>query len=102
MSLTAHALSSWSLPATLPPGPQSRAANELRFHLDRLGPMRKPAGGEIEMVAGEGAGDGFSVVLAASRVTLHGDSPRGCLNAAYWLLEQLGFCWVEPDPGGVR
>jgi hypothetical protein len=34
-------------------------------------------------------------------VTLAGDSPRGTLNAVYWLLEQLGFAWVEPGEVGV-
>ena len=102
MSLTALALSSWSLPAGLPPGPQSSAVRELRFHLNRLSTLAGSTGGKLQVVAGDRAGDGFSVEIRANRVILRGDNPRGCLNAAYWLLEQLGFCWVAPGPGGVR
>ncbi|MEP7215478.1 MAG: DUF4838 domain-containing protein [Anaerolineaceae bacterium] len=102
MALTALALSSWSLPSGLPPGPQSSAVRELELHLDLLKTPAGSADGELEVVAGDGAGDGFSVELGANRVTLRGDNPRGCLNAAYWLLEQLGFCWVAPGPDGIR
>ena len=34
-------------------------------------------------------------------VTLRGDSPRGALNAAYWLLDQAGFVWTQPGPTGL-
>ena len=58
--------------------------------------------GEVEIVAGDSATDGFSLELSATRLTVRGDNPRGCLNGVYWLLEQLGFAWVEPGEGGSR
>jgi len=101
MPLTAQALASWSLPTALPRGPATAAARELRHHLGRFGvPVR--SAGEVEIVAGDSATDGFSLELSATRLTVRGDNPRGCLNGVYWLLEQLGFAWVEPGEGGSR
>ncbi len=76
------------------------AARELAHHLARFDD--RPRAGIIEIVAGDLPGDGFLVTVAANHVELRGDSPRGCLNAAYWLLEQLGFAWVEPGATGTR
>lgn len=76
------------------------AAKELRQHLAWL-----PAGsvaGAILLTHGDSAADGFTIENAGSRLTLHGDGPRGLINAAYWLLEQAGFVWVRPGASGAR
>lgn len=76
------------------------AAEELRAHLRRL-----PGGarnGVLSCIADRGASDGFTVTVRDGAVTVAGDSPKGALNGAYWLLEQLGFAWVQPGEDGLR
>lgn len=46
--------------------------------------------------------DGFDIEVGDSLVAIVGDSPRGTLNGAYWLLEQLGVLWVRPGEQGER
>ncbi|MEO6397585.1 MAG: DUF4838 domain-containing protein [Tepidiformaceae bacterium] len=102
MPLTAAALASWSLPQSLPTGPMATAARELALHLKARGAPADAPPGRIELSAGEGATDGFIVEAGADILRLHGFGPRGCLDAAYWLLERLGYCWVEAGESGTR
>ena len=37
--------------------------------------------------------DGFDLVVAGDRITIHGHTPRGALYGAYQLLEELGCRW---------
>ncbi|MGE3075273.1 MAG: DUF4838 domain-containing protein [Dehalococcoidia bacterium] len=76
------------------------AGEELAEHL-RSAPA---AGSGIEVVleAGTLDSDGFEVAVEGESVTIAGDSPRGTLNGAYWLLERLGFLWVRPGETGRR
>ena len=78
----------------------AHAAAELRHHLAMAG---SPVGcsGEIRLSARAARTDGFTVDVSDAAVSIAGDSPRGALNAVYWLLGQAGFAWVEPGPEGV-
>jgi hypothetical protein len=78
----------------------AHAAEELRLHLTSAGGA---AGceGDIRLAAGEGASDGFTIEATDGSISVEGDNPRGALNGVYWLLEQLGFAWVEPGLDGA-
>ncbi len=67
-------------------------------------PAHPPSEAVIRLQAVQGAEplDGFLVDVTETAVVLMGESPRGTLNGVYWLLEQLGFCWVMPGEGGTR
>jgi hypothetical protein len=100
MPLTASQLASFRIEAAGQSLPLQHAAAELRSHLARVSPDRSSRG-VIRLEAGNGTTDGFEAAITRDRVTLRGDSPRGTLNAAYWLLEEAGFAWVEPGEDGV-
>ena len=103
MALSPALLASWDVPSDLPPGPLATAAHELALHLAKVAPIPGDRiAGQFVFIAGDAPGDGFLVVVAPGQIELRGDSPRGCLNAVYWLLEQLGFAWLEPGPLGER
>lgn len=75
------------------------AAAELRRHLRMAGTA--DGGGDITIESGGGGGDAFAVTVAPGHVRITGDNERGALNGVYWLLEQVGFGWVEPGERGV-
>ena len=76
------------------------AADELRRHLRH---HEEPRGSvEVTLTAGGGTGDGFEASVTARAITIVGESPRGTLNGAYWLLERLGWLWVCPGDSGTR
>ena len=77
------------------------AAAELRLHVAMVPRDTTGASGAIFVAAGTSRSDGFSAEVAEDRIELRGDSPRGALNAIYWLLEQAGFSWVEPGDEGI-
>jgi hypothetical protein len=76
------------------------AADQVSRHLREAG---ESGIGTVELSAGASAGtDGFRVTVGADGARIAGESPRGALNGVYWLLEQLGFAWVEPGKWGSR
>lgn len=75
------------------------AAAELREHLTGAGAAGTV---RISLATGTRATDGFVVTAAPSAIVITGESPRGTLNGAYWLLEKLGFAWVRPGQAGTR
>ncbi|MGH2610111.1 MAG: DUF4838 domain-containing protein, partial [Tepidiformaceae bacterium] len=78
----------------------SFAAEELRRHL----PLARASGeatASITAGEGDGDGDGFTVTVTAGGAQVRGDTPGGALNGIYWLLERLGFAWVEPGDQGT-
>jgi hypothetical protein len=93
-------LAGWSLAVADDRPELAHAAAELRHHFAMAG---APAGcsGEISLSAGASPTDGFTIEVGDSAVSIAGDSPRGALNGVYWLLEALGFAWVEPGPDGI-
>lgn len=97
MPLDLETLATFVLDVRGDAGPVRHAANELRAHL----PAATPGSHTIRIEAGAASTDGFQATIGASGIVLHGDNPRGALNAAYWLLEQAGILWVEPGPDGV-
>lgn len=99
MALTASDFSASSLAFDPADAVLAFAAGELRSHLARAGASGQAT---IELTAGTLAADGFAVSISENQVRIAGDSPRGALNGAYWLLEQLGFSWVRPGAEGVR
>ncbi|MBA4179547.1 MAG: hypothetical protein C0506_03065 [Anaerolinea sp.] len=100
MPVTLGHVANWTVSGPLERGPAQHASAELRRALE---PFRTGAeAGSIRLTTGPGPGDGFVVSVAAERVEILGASERGCLNGAYWLLEQLGFAWVAPGDRGER
>ncbi|MGH2627270.1 MAG: hypothetical protein ACRDHY_11535, partial [Anaerolineales bacterium] len=82
------------------PGPVlAFAAEELRSHLPPGSRQRDVA---VRISSGDGDVDGFVVSVHDGDVAIRGGNPRGALNGAYWLLEQLGYAWVEPGDRGTR
>ncbi|MGI8925418.1 MAG: DUF4838 domain-containing protein [Tepidiformaceae bacterium] len=100
MSLTASEVATWSIETTRDPV-VGFAANELRAHLASLGAGPRTAAGRIILEAGQGEQDGFTLSVHERELRLSGDNARGLLNAAYWVLEGLGFGWVEPGERGA-
>ncbi len=99
MPLDAHTLAAFEIAIVGDSPPIAHAAAELRGHLERI--PAAPVRGTLVIEAGDGPVDEFTVSATADRVVLHGANPRGALNAAYWLLERVGFAWVEPGDGGA-
>lgn len=99
MPLDAPTLAAFEIVVAGDAPPLAHAAAELRAHLSRF--PAATAAGTIVIDAGDAAGDGFTVSVSAGRLVLHGANPRGALNAAYWLLEEVGFLWVEPAERGI-
>ncbi len=60
------------------------------------------SGGTVRLNCSNLESDGFEVLVDGQTADILGDSPRGALNGAYWLLEQLGFLWVRPGEKGTR
>jgi hypothetical protein len=75
-----------------------RALAELRDHLRTAGASGLTP---ILVEAGAGERDGFAVDTSPDEVRIRGENARGALNGAYWLLEQLGWAWVEPGEDGA-
>lgn len=99
MTITAAGISGWDISADRASPPVDHAVRELRFHLQRVATPGAP--GTIELHTGAGPGDGFEVTAEERRILIRGESPRGALNGVCWLLEQLGFAWVEPGEEGI-
>jgi hypothetical protein len=78
----------------------AHAANELRLHLGGI-VQTGNAGAEITLESRGGNGDGFTVTVATTGVSIVGEGSRGALNGAYWLLEAVGFLWVRPGETGA-
>lgn len=104
MSVSAAQLAGWQVETAGLGSPQAQhAVDELRLHLARAGSPAAMRPGIIRVTAGEtalDAADGFSVQVGTDSVELRGDNVRGAFNAIYWLLEHLGFAWVEPGEAG--
>lgn len=100
MTITAASISAWEIEAAPGDPVLAHAASELRAHLQRI-PPSGDAVGAIRLHAGTGQGDAFEAVIEDARITITGASPRGALNGVYWLLEEVGFTWVEPGEEGV-
>jgi hypothetical protein len=79
----------------------AHTAAELRTHMAR-GPRDERSPVAVRLSAGSGASDGFAVTVEDDAIRIAGDSPRGTVNGASWLLEALGFRWVRPGESGVR
>ncbi len=97
--LTAMSLDPAAIAADQPNPVLAFAADELATHLRMAGAA---GAGTVELSAAAGATDGFTAVVATGSVRIRGESARGTLNGVYWLLEQLGFAWVEPGERGAR
>ncbi|HXU25364.1 MAG TPA: DUF4838 domain-containing protein [Tepidiformaceae bacterium] len=54
-----------------------------------------------DAAAARDAPDSFSANVTPGEILLRGENSRGALNGLYWLLEQLGFAWVEPGESGI-
>jgi hypothetical protein len=78
----------------------AHAAEELRTFARSAGALAGTT--EVRLSAGAASTDGFAVRVAGEAVAIEGESPRGALNGAYWLLERLGFLWVQPGEDGAR
>lgn len=76
----------------------SFAAEELRSHATE---GHASDAMSVRIAAENGPIDGFRVTISGGDVRIAGHSPRGALNAVYWLLERLGWAWVEPGDGGA-
>ncbi|MEO9254314.1 MAG: DUF4838 domain-containing protein, partial [Tepidiformaceae bacterium] len=102
MPLTASILAGWRIEANSDAAPVARAAAELRTQLGAP-PDTTTDAGVVRLVlhTPERADDGFEATIASHEIELRSNSARGLLNAAYWLLERLGFTWVEPGERGV-
>ncbi|KAA0237475.1 DUF4838 domain-containing protein [bacterium] len=100
MAITAAGISGWEISSNSASPPVAHAAHELRSHLRRVGAAGSTPG-VIEVRAAPGTNDAFEVAVENDRVVISGESPRGALNGAYWLLEELGFAWIEPGEGGI-
>ncbi|MGE0599837.1 MAG: DUF4838 domain-containing protein [Dehalococcoidia bacterium] len=100
MPITAGGLSPSAITADSNDPVVSFAVQELAHHL-RIAP-HAGSGGEVSLRASDLDTDGFEISVNGGSVVIAGDSPRGALNGAYWLLEQLGFLWVRPGEDGVR
>jgi hypothetical protein len=101
MSFTASNLAGWSFDANSVTAPVRYALAELQAHLGTLAPDGSAGIVRLELGPFHGASGGFEATVESARVVLRSESPRGLLNAAYWLLEQVGFTWVEPGETGA-
>lgn len=97
--VTAARLAGWRIEA---PGSEqaAHAAHELRTHLARAG-AGDGSSGAVALVEDSSGGDAFQVRVEAALVEVRGHGVRGLLDGTAWLLEQLGFAWVEPGEQGV-
>lgn len=97
--LTAADLQDWRIERRGSGPVFEHCAAELRAHLGS--PIDSaPGPGAIVLEAADGSIDGYTVTVSADQVLLRGDNPRGLVNGVAWLLEQVGFGWVEPGASG--
>jgi hypothetical protein len=101
MPLTAANLAGWAFESASADAITRHAIAELRSHLGQVPPTGVPGVVRLELTASRSASDGFQANVTAELVLLKAASPRGLLNAVYWLLERVGFAWVEPGDRGV-
>ncbi|MGH2633625.1 MAG: DUF4838 domain-containing protein [Tepidiformaceae bacterium] len=105
MSVTAAQLANWQVTISgAGEAATQHIAEELRFHLGRVGAPEPGAAGVLQIVAGTAgrAGpDSFSAHVEDGEITLRGNNVRGAINGVYWLLEAVGFAWVDPGEQGI-
>ncbi len=99
MTLSAAALAGFSIESSLSGPIAGHAERELRGHLARI--PASGAAGVIRLSAATGPADAFTVTASPGEVHIAGANPRGALNGAYWLLEQVGFAWLAPGSDGA-
>lgn len=100
MTLSAAELAGFTIELEFPHPVLEHATSELRAHLSTI--PATASTGVLRITAGDGPGDAFTVTVAPAEVRIAGASPRGALNGAHWLLEQVGFSWLAPGDTGTR